>query len=182
MRLIPAQGFPNWAAERKIELDARYPKSGSFTYLSMPNTWWQLDMPAETMRLLALISDALDALGSWKECLVWHRKGVWPDYAGLEDPAAGLYSFLLAGAGIRLGFDGAIACDCSERKKLIAVAAAPILFGRTICEDVLLFPDHGKFFLECDHHQDMTVSVCQPALMESYEQYMRDRGHEVAED
>lgn len=182
MRLIPAQEFLTWASGRGIGLDERYPKSGGFTCRASPDSWWDLEAPAETVRLLPFISDALDALGPWQQCTAWHRKGAWPGCREMEDPAACLYSFLLGGAGIPFGLDGAIAFDRSERASVIAVAAASLLFGRTVSEDVILFPDHGKFFLECGHHQDMTVSIFDSSLMEPFDQYMRDRGHEVAEE
>lgn len=150
-------------------------------YLPPPGAWWRLDVPSDTIRLLPFISDALDAIGSWKDCTAWPRNRKWPDFGEMADPAASLCSFLLGGAGVHLGFDGAIAFDGSERNRLIAVAAAPILFGRTVCEDILLFPDHGEFFLQCDHHHDVTVSVRDASLMEPFDRYMRDRGHEVTE-
>ncbi|HEY2584141.1 MAG TPA: hypothetical protein VGI81_00080 [Tepidisphaeraceae bacterium] len=179
MRSVAAEQFLAWAAEHGIGPDERYPHSNSFAYLPPPNEWLALDAPTETLGLIPFLSDVLDGIGEWQECLVWHRTGPWPDYSGEDDPCASLYSFMLGGAGIPLGFDGAIAFGRSDRHRLIAAAAAPILFGRTVWEDVLLFPDHGKLFLQCDHHQDVTLTFSEPPLAEPFMLHMRERGHEV---
>lgn len=181
MRMVAAEQFYTWARERGIGPDERYPHSNGFAYIPLPNEWLGLNAPTETLGLIPFLADVLNGIGEWQECLAWHRAGSWPDYTGGDDPSAALYSFILAGAGVPLGFDGAIAFGRSDRHRLIAAAAAPIFFGRTVWEDVLLFPDHGKLFLQCDHHQDVTFTFSEAALMEPFIRHMRRRGHDVDE-
>jgi hypothetical protein len=179
IQTVTAEQFLAWTAGHGIGPDERYPHSNSFAYLPPPNQWIPLRAPTETRPLIAFLGDVLDGIGDWEKCLAWHRVGPWPDYSGLDRPFTSLYSFMLGGVGIPLGFDGAIAFARSELNRLIATAAAPILFGGTVWEDVLLFPDHGKLFLQCDHHQEVTITFSEPELMEPLILHMRGRGHEV---
>lgn len=159
--------------------DERYPRSNSLAYQPPPNEWDRFRAPAETCQLISFLGDVLEGIGAWDECLAWHRVNAWPDYSDSDRPFSSLYSFMLAGAGIPLGFDGAVAFGRSERNRLIATAAAPILFGTTVWEDVLLFPDHGKLFLQCDHHQDLVVTFSDAALTEPFIAHLRERGRDV---
>lgn len=179
MRTVAAEQFREWLSRHDIGPDERYPHSNSFAYQPPPNEWMALRAPTETRGIVALLGDVLDGIGPWDECIVWPRVAGWPDSPESDQPFSALYSFMLSGAGIPLEFDGAVAFGRAERNRLIAVAAAPILFGVSVWEDVLLFPDHGKLFLECDHHQDVIVTFSEPAMMEPFLARMRQRGHYV---
>jgi hypothetical protein len=181
MRTVSAAQFLAWAVEHGIGPDERYPHSSSFAYLPPPNEWERLRAPTKRHELVTFLGDVLDGIGPWDECLVWHRVAGWPDSSQSDQPLSGLYSFMLSGAGIPLEFDGAVIFGRAERNRLIAVAAAPILFGVSVWEDVLLFPDHGKLFLQSDHHEDVTITFSEPAMMEPFLAHMRQRGHDVGD-
>jgi hypothetical protein len=65
---------------------------------------------------------------------------------------------VLISAGVPLGIEGAVRFSDAETDKLVTAIFAQLVFGGSVVDDLFVVPDHGRQFLQTDHHD--VVHVC----------------------
>lgn len=151
MEPIPADAFWHWAAKTDIGVDPKYPNSGCLSLLPQQHGrfWiWPTD-PACWPHFLDSLVARLD---EWKSGYLWPRPGRWPAMTGNSSTDEGVRDVMLRGAGIPLGWAGAVRVASEQKYELVTVLYAFLAFGGCTDDDVFFVPDHGRQLLQTDHH------------------------------
>jgi hypothetical protein len=95
---------------------------------ALPGVW--LPQPPDPSTLPHFATSLLGGLDGWDRGLLWPRSdGRWPDPARSREYSEGVRDVLLRGAGIPVGWAGAVRFGCDEEDVLVAVLYAFLVFG-----------------------------------------------------
>ena len=86
---------------------------------------------------------------------------------------------LFEAAGIELGAHGAIEYQPGERPSIIALLANQLHYGWSTGDDVFLVPDHGRQFIQTDHHNALHMSFSDPSQLLPFMNHMENKGFYV---
>jgi hypothetical protein len=176
MQLIPAADFLAWAGTLGIGLDERFDEPRCLAYRPYRDSdrFWALPEHPETWPFF--VAQLLAALEPWLVCALWVRSGLWPDMAEGATRNGRVRSVILRGAGIPSRFVGGAKLGRGEEAELLAVAFAQLAFGSCVMDDLFIVPDHGRYFLQTDHHDAVHVSFADENLIKPFVDYMEEKG------
>jgi hypothetical protein len=84
---------------------------------------------------------------------------------------------LFAAAGIELGAQYAIEYVPEERPSIIALLASQLHYGWNTGDDTFLVPDHGRQFIQTDHHNTLHMSFSDPSQLLPFINHMEAKGY-----
>jgi hypothetical protein len=158
MQAISNEKFLSWASSREIVADMRYSPPQCLTYL--PNRphhrFWIV--PERAAALPFFVEHLLAGMDPWSECYLWPRGGRWLQSNATDRMTDRVRDNILTSAGVPLGFEGAVRYSDAETHKLVTAIFAQLVFGWSVVDDLFVVPDHGRQFLQTDHHD--VVHVC----------------------
>ena len=182
MELISPDEFLEWSRRRSIEPDKRYAPPQCLVYVlkARHHRFWEV--PERPAAIPYFVSHLLVGLGRWSHCHVWPRGGVWPQAEGTDRPDDRVRDVMLRGVGIPGGFEGAVRYGEDELDRLITVVFAQLLFGWSVPDDLFVIPDHGRQFLQTDHHGVVHVNFAEQAFIELFVKHMADQDYSLPTD
>jgi hypothetical protein len=177
MEVIDTDQFLNWARGFDIGFDERYPGARSLVYLPGPRLsrfWMFPDDGAAWPHFAACFLEGIDP---WQQFLLWPRAGRWP----VAPEAGGWWNeavrdVVLRGASIPRAWSGAARFGREEVAAVVAVMFAAMLAGG-FPDDLYLVPDHGRQFLQVNHHDVVHAEFREEARLLEFVAYLEAKGH-----
>jgi hypothetical protein len=157
MKPVATQKFFRWAKQRGVVPypdDPDPPYSMIFDGPPTEDRFWVFERAAG---IPFLLSHVLAGLDPWKSCFLWPRGGRWLGSGFKDDVGDGVRAKILAGAGVPVGFRGALRCSTRERDTVVTILFAQAVFGWSVPDDVFVVPDHGRQIVQVSHHDVVHV-------------------------
>jgi hypothetical protein len=171
MEVIDPQQFLLWARTHGIAPDLRYSEPRCLVY--MPDRphhrFWEV--PQRAAQVPFFIAALLDGMDPWSYCCLWPRDG-WPHAGTPHGPQDQVYEIILSGSGIPTSTDGAVRFSADEKDKLVAAVFAALTFGWSVQDDFFVIPDHGRQFLQTDHHSVVHVNFAEEQTIDTFVKHM----------
>lgn len=158
MENITEAAFLQWAGERGMGLDEKYPDSAVLSYdpdLEQDRFW---EVPLEPERRPYFIHLMLSLLGNWSTCYVWRHLGSWPNAADPRRINDQIELQILTSIGLPLGTGDVVVFSRDEINQLITLIFSTTIFGWSVGDDLYIVPDNAKYILQTDHHGVIHVS------------------------
>ena len=163
MRRLSEPQFLEWARSRALHLDPQYPESAVLRFRDVPGEARFWEVPFEPFRRPYFILSLLNLLGDWRVCYAWRHLGSWPqsvDPGRINDV---IERTILKGLGLPLGTSDVVAFSRDELAELVTLILSTTIFGWSVSEDLYIVPDHGRAFLQTDHHDVIHAFCSDPA-------------------
>ena len=177
METIPTDRFVEWCAARHIQPDDRYSPPECLVYVPpcRHHRFWPV--PERAAEIPFFASHLLAGFDPWAECFAWPRGGVWPDWGSSERIAQSVQDVILRGAGVPPDLHGAVRFTRDELPKLVTVIFAKLAFGWSVIDDLFVVPDHGRQFLQTDHHDVVHVEFSDSKYIAPFIKHMADEDY-----
>ena len=174
---IRPKQFMEWAKELGICPDDRYdePRCLVFSPYREYVRFW--DVPESFNDLAQFSAHVIDGLDPWSYCRIWPRGGYWPSIDELS--ADKERERLFEAAGVTPGTQGAMEYTPEERPSIIALIANQLHFGCSTGDDIFLIPDHGRQFIQTDHHNVLHMSFADPGQLLPFIIHMEAKGYSL---
>lgn len=182
MKTLTETTFLQWALDRGMGLDERYPKSAVLSYkpkLEQDRFW---DIPSEPERRPYFILSMLSFLGSWGTCYVWRHLGRWPNSADPTRINDQIELEILRAIGLPLGTAAVVAFSRDEINQLVTLIFSTTIFGWSVGEDIYIVPDNAKFILKVSHHDAIHISFKSFDDISDFVAKMDERGFPLPEE
>ena len=144
--------FLAWAERAGFRIDPRYPHSAVLTFHPDPDQDRFWEVPSEPETRPTFLATLLDCMGDWQACYVWRHLGRWPASVAPDRINDLVEHRILEGLGLALGTNAVVEFPRDERDRLVTLLFLTTIFGRTVGDDLYVVPDHGRHFLQTDHH------------------------------
>ena len=182
MNLHSESNFLDWAQERGLGLDPRYPGSASLTFIPDHEFCRSWAVPREPRRRPEFLLNMIDAFGTWSAYRCWKHLGTWPASAAEQSLNDQVAHTIFRGIGLPEGGADVVEFDSSERVQLITLLLATTIFGFTTWDDLLLVPDTARGILKTDHHGDIHISFREEAPMNEFILCMEKKGYSLPDE
>ena len=182
METITEAAFLQWASEKGMGLDEKYPKSAVLSYkpdMEQDRFW---EVPFEPERRPYFILSMLSFLGDWNTCYVWRHLGSWPQSANPHRINDQIELQILKGIGLPLGTADVVIFSRDEINQLITLMFSTSIFGWSVGEDIYVVPDNTRYILQTDHHGVIHVSFRSTDDMDRFVAKMEESGFPLPED
>jgi hypothetical protein len=99
-----------------------------------------------------------------------------------QEPGEAVAGVLLNGAGVPNEYAGAACFQAGEVGRVIALLYASLAFGWSVADDLFVIPDHGRQFLQTDHHGVVHVCFAVAGRVQGYVEHMAADGFLLPND
>jgi hypothetical protein len=179
MEFLDRESFLASARERGIVEDERYSPPRCLVYLPYRehDRFWEI--PSGPTGAVYLALQLVRNFGDWRTVDLWPRGGQWPTVLAVTDHEEAIRTPVLTAAGVRPGWEGAIRYSRDEELQVIGIVAVQLMFGSGTYDDLFAVPDHGRYFIQTDHHGVVHVSAAEQRGIEAFAARMRAAGLEL---
>lgn len=160
---VAGEAFLSWAAGVDIGFDPRYPDARCLGLLPPRESARFWELPGDVGNWPHFAGTILEGLDRWEAGYLWPRSGRWPAAADSRSHNERVRDFILLGAGVPDGWDGAVLFTRGEGAAVVAVLFAYLAFGCCSDEDLYFVPDHGRQVVQTDHHDVVHVECLEEA-------------------
>jgi hypothetical protein len=182
METITEAEFLQWAGQKGMGLDEKYPHSAVLSYkpdMEQDRFW---EVPFKPERRPYFILSMLSLLGNWESCYVWRHLGCWPQSAHPNRINDQVELHILKGLGLPLGTGDVVVFSRKEINQLITLIFSTTIFGWSVGEDIYIVPDDARHILQTDHHGVIHVSFRSTDDMSRFVVAMEESGFPLPED
>lgn len=177
MELLSVPEFLEWAGGVGVGFDDRYPDARHLTLILACDhrRFWAL--PDYFTAWPNFIASLLDGLDPWSTLTVWPRSQRWPHSRTAEDIDERVRDVMFRGAGIPVGWPGAVRFEKRELDSVLGIVFVTFTFGWCSLDDLCLVPDHGRQLIHTDHHDVAHVGCRDEARVQTFVAHMNARGY-----
>src|SRR5262249_16076851 len=135
---ISGEEFLAWASSVGIGFDPRYPESDRLVLLApqAASRFWE--MPDHPYAIPGFVDKGLAGFDPVATGILWPRDGCW--YTADTFDNEQVRDVIWRGAGVPLGWSGAVRVKRDERHAVVAVLFASLALGGDGCSDVFFVP------------------------------------------
>jgi len=184
MKTLSEQQFVDWVQTVGLTLDPAYPEYAILCYpqASADSRFWEV--PARPERRPYFLASLLDLMPAWESCYVWRASGSWPAPDEVRPDGANdvVELSILQGLGLPLGTADAVQFTHDQRAALLALLFSTTVFGWSVGQDLYVVPDHGRCFLETDHHDVVHATFRDSSDLASFVSAMETRSFELPQE
>lgn len=176
MTPVATSDFLLWARTCGIAPDDRYDEPRCLVYLPYRDydRFWVVPKSPEAIPYFA--EQLLAGLGDWATCYLWLREGQWPSARHSNSSNDVVRDLIFRAAQVPDGFEGALQFSKSEQGKILGIISAVLMYGWSAGEDLFVIPNHGKVFLQTDHHGVVHVNCADANLPATFVAHMAENG------
>src|SRR5262245_49184651 len=184
MRTIEESEFLDWARQRGLALDPRYPHSAVLSIVGGSGEARFWITPSEAERRPHFLGSMLALMGDWTSCFAWRHLGSWPDEEHIDPLRVNeVVEFqILKGLGVPVGSAKVIEFTRLELPVLLTLLFSTTTFGWSVGEDLYVVPNHARYILQTDHHDVVHVEFRHAEDVGPWVEQMKAHGFQLPDE
>jgi hypothetical protein len=167
VKAYTVEEFLDWARERGLRPDSRYPGSTYPTFAPNPDLYRFWEFPRDAATRPRFLSRMLGLAGPWQSCFV-RRLGGWPVPDATLGAGERVAHQILTSLGLPMGTEHIACFDVSEVDALLSLLLVSTIFGGSALDDLFLVLDPPRYLLKTEHHGVMQVCFRSRADLDDY--------------
>lgn len=180
MQTISRSAFLQWAAERGISSDPRYPRFESLIFNDDPGDFRYWEYPQAASEAPHFINAMVKAMGVDQRYWLYPGRGCWSLGHDADSwPQSKIWKTLLQSIGVPDGFIGAVCVEPEERDVFFALLFLQVMLGPSVHIDMLVVPEAGDALLFFEHHKVVHMRFLNPARLRGVISAMEGAGYSL---